>query len=139
MNRSLKRWLSLADVILLPGFILWFIWQLQFTARGTWVIFVVWLVASFLLHGDTPKTLGWRADNIGPATKQALAVFGLMVAVLVVVGFLLGASWHLGPNSISWRRWEATSHFACCSRWRSIPCCTTGCCRSYRMNGWLPD
>ncbi|MGA8104059.1 MAG: CPBP family glutamic-type intramembrane protease [Candidatus Acidiferrales bacterium] len=112
MNRSLKRWLSLADVILLPGFILWFIWQLQFTARGTWVIFVVWLVASFLLHGDTPKTLGWRADNIGPATKQALAVFGLMVAVLVVVGFLLGAPWHLGPNSISWR--ALGGYFAFC-------------------------
>jgi hypothetical protein len=112
MNRSLKRWLSLADVILLPGFILWFIWQLQFTARGTWVIFVVWLIASFLLHGDTPKTLGWRADNIGPATKQALAVFGLMLAVLVVVGFLLDAPWHLGPNSISWR--ALGGYFAFC-------------------------
>jgi len=101
MNPPLKRWLSLADVTLLPAFILWFIWQLQFTARWTWVIFAVWLVASFLLHRDTPKTLGWRADNIWPATEQALAVFGLMVAGLVIVGFLLGASRHLPPISIS--------------------------------------
>jgi hypothetical protein len=103
MNAPLKRWLSLADVMLLPAFIMWFIWQLQFTARGTWVIFVVWLVASFLLNHDTAKTLGWRADNIQPATKQALAVFGLMAAGLVIIGFLLGASRHLPPTSISLR------------------------------------
>ena len=103
MNPPLKRWLSLVDVFLLPAFILWFIWQLQFTARGTWVIFVVWLVVSFLLHRDTAKTLGWRGDNIWPATKQALAVFGPMAAGLVITGFLLGASRHLRPNSISLR------------------------------------
>jgi hypothetical protein len=101
MNPRPKRWLSLADVMLLPAFILWFIWRLQFTARGTWVIFVVWLVASFLLHRDTAKTLGWHPDNIWPATKQALAVFALMAAGLVIMGFLLGASRHLGPISIS--------------------------------------
>jgi membrane protease YdiL (CAAX protease family) len=83
---------------------MWFIWQLQFTARGTWVIFVVWLVGSFLLHHDTAKTLGWREDNIRQATKQALAVFGPMAAGLVIIGFLLGASRHLPPNSISLRR-----------------------------------
>lgn len=101
MNSDRKRWLSRADVLLLPAFILWFIWQLQITARWTWVLFVVWLVASFLLHGDTPKTLGWRADNLWPATRQALAVFGSMAAALVVTGFLLGAPGHLPPISIS--------------------------------------
>ncbi|MGD0963240.1 MAG: CPBP family glutamic-type intramembrane protease [Candidatus Acidiferrales bacterium] len=112
MNPPLRRWLSLVDVFLLPAFILWFIWQLQFTARGTWVIFVVWLVVSFLLHRDTAKTLGWRGDNIGPATKQALAVFGLMAAGLVTMAFLLGASGHFTPNSISLRR--LGNYFAFC-------------------------
>jgi len=101
MNSALKRWLSLADVLLLPAFILWFIWQLQITARWTWVLFVVWLVASFLLHGDTPKTLGWRADNLWPATKQALAVFSLMAAALAITGILLGAPRHLPPLSVA--------------------------------------
>jgi len=101
MNPILKRWLSLADVTLLPGFTMWFIWRLQFTARGTWVIFVVWLVASFLVHCDTPKTLGWRADNIWPATKQALAMFSLLAVGIVIIGFSLGASRHVPPGSIS--------------------------------------
>ena len=65
------------------------------------MIFVVWLIASFLLHRDTAKTLGWRGDNIWPATEQALGVFGLMAAALVIIGFLLGASLHLPRISIS--------------------------------------
>jgi hypothetical protein len=103
MNLLPKRWSSLADVMLLPAFIMWFIWQLQFRARGIWVIFVVWLVASFLLHHDTAKTLGWRADNLWPATKQTLHVFGPMAAGLVIIGLLLGAPRNPAPNSISLR------------------------------------
>lgn len=112
MNSRLQRWLSLADVVLLPAFILWFIWQLQFTARWTWIFFVVWLVASFALHRDTPKTLGWRADNLAAATKQALAAFGAMAAILVLIGLMLGAQSHPVVGQISWRRTEA--YFAFC-------------------------
>jgi len=112
MNLRRLPWLATADAVLLPAFILWFIWQLQFTARWTWVLFVVWLVLSFLYHGDTPKTLGWRADNLRPATQQALIVFGLMTIGLLVMGLLLGAPWHLPPNLVSWRR--LGGYFAFC-------------------------
>jgi hypothetical protein len=101
MDPLLKRWLSVADVTLLPAFTMWFIWRLQSTARGTWVIFVVWLVASFLLHRDTPKTLGWRADNIWRATAQASAVFGLLAVGLVIIGISLGPSRHVPASLIS--------------------------------------
>jgi hypothetical protein len=112
MNLRRLPWLAAADAVLLPAFILWFIWQLQFIARWTWVLFVVWLVLSFLYHGDTPKTLGWRADNLGPATQQAFIVFGLMTIGLIVIGLLLGAPWHLPPNLLSWRR--LGGYFAFC-------------------------
>lgn len=114
MSSSAKRlWLSLVDVILLPAFILWFIWRLQFTARWTWIFFVVWLAASFLLHRDTRKTLGWRADNLGRATKQAVVIFGWMIAALVIIGFALKAPSHaVAGNQISWRRVEG--YFAFC-------------------------
>lgn len=112
MRPRVERWFSLADVTLLPAFILWFIWQLQFTARWTWVIFVIWMVASFAVHRDTPKTLGWRADNLGPATQQAVIIFAFLAAALVVVGLRLGQPFHLPPNLISWRRlW---TYFAFC-------------------------
>lgn len=112
MTARIERWLSLADVTLLPAFILWFIWQLQFIARWTWTIFIVWLIASFALHRDTPKTLGWRADNLWPATKQALVVFGALSAVLVLLGIVLRAPHEFPPNLLSWQRlW---SYFAFC-------------------------
>jgi hypothetical protein len=76
------------------------------------MIFVIWITASFLIHGDTPKTLGWRADNLWPATRQALKYFGVMLAGLLVIGLALGASPHLPPNLISWHRlW---TYFAFC-------------------------
>lgn len=112
MNPTLKRWLAFADVTLFPAFILWFIWRLQFTARWTWMIFVVWLLASFLLHRDTPKTLGWRADNFWPATKQAIVVFGIMAAPLVIAGLVLGAWRHPLPSAVSLRGFGG--YFAFC-------------------------
>jgi hypothetical protein len=112
MNQRLLRWLSIADVTLLPLFILWFIWRLQFTARWTWVIFAVWLLASFAAHRDTPKTLGWRADNLWPATRQAIFVFGGMAAGLVVAGLFLRAYWPMLPALFRWRRME--SYLAFC-------------------------
>lgn len=106
-----RRLLALADVVLLPAFTLWFIWRLQYTSRWAWLIFVAWLPASFLLHRDNPKTLGWRADNLGPATKQTVILFGLMLLLLVVIGLALGSPLHLPPNLISWRRLETYSAF----------------------------
>jgi hypothetical protein len=108
----LRFWFSIADVTVLPAFILWFIWRLQFTARWTWVIFGAWLIASFLVHRDTPKTLGWRADNLWPATKQAVVIFGAMIIGLAITGVALHASNHLPPNFLSWNRlW---TYFAFC-------------------------
>ncbi|HXW56311.1 MAG TPA: hypothetical protein VEJ67_11215 [Candidatus Cybelea sp.] len=112
MTSPIERWLAIADVTLLPGFILWFIWQLQFTARWTWVLLLVWMAASFLVHRDTPKTLGWRADNLAAASRQGVMVFGVLIAGLVVIGLALGQPTALPPNLISWNRlW---SYFAFC-------------------------
>ena len=112
VNSRLQRWLALADVTLLPVFILCFIWKLQFTARWTWIFFAVWLAASFALHRDGPKTLGWRADNLAASTKQALLLFAVMAAVLLLIGLALGAPRHPVVAQVSWRRVGA--YFAFC-------------------------
>lgn len=112
MTARLLRWLSLVDVILLPAFILWFIWRLQFTARWTWIFFILWLLASFLLHRDMPKTLGWRTDNLGQACRQAAVLCGAMMAALLVIGAVLGARWETLPHLFSWQR--LGGYFAFC-------------------------
>lgn len=85
-NRRATRWLALADVIGIPALIFAFIWRWQFTHPRTWVVFPIWLAASFLLHRDTPKTLGWRGDNLGPASREAGIFFAIVYAVLLVTG-----------------------------------------------------
>lgn len=106
MKARLLKWLTFTDVTVLPAFVLLFIWRLQFSARWTWTIILTWVVASFLLHRDTPKTLGWRADNFLPAAKQALVVLGGMALGLIMLGLALGASHQLPPHLVHWSRFE---------------------------------
>jgi hypothetical protein len=86
------RWLAIADVTLFPAFVVWFIWQLQFIARRSWIAFPLWLIASFLAHHDTHRTLGWRLDNLWAATKQAVIILGAMAAGLIVIGLFFVVS-----------------------------------------------
>src|SRR5260370_26285511 len=72
-------------------FIGWYIWRLQSSHPNSWIVFPAWLVISFAVHHDTPKTLGWRADNLRPATRQAAAAFGICLAILCAAGLYLGA------------------------------------------------
>jgi hypothetical protein len=65
--------------------------------------------------------MGWRADNLGPASKQAVIVIGSMITGLVIIGLalrqflgtaLVSPPTRLPPNLISWHRlW---GYFAFC-------------------------
>ena len=89
-----SRLLPLAEVFGFVAFIAWFIWQLQDSYRYSWLVFPVWLIASFIGNKDTPQTLGWRADNLWSATKRASMVFLPCALATVAVGFLLGDVHH---------------------------------------------
>jgi hypothetical protein len=90
MLKSTSRLLNLAEVLAFTAYVAWYIWRLQDSIWTSALVFPVWLAASFLLYKDTPKTLGWRADNLGPATKLSVCIFLPFVLVLLVVGFFLG-------------------------------------------------
>jgi membrane protease YdiL (CAAX protease family) len=112
MTPGMKRALALVDVIGLPIFILAFIWRLQFTTTWAWLGFLAWMLASFAIHRDTPQTLGWRADNLWPATKRAAVAFAIMAAALLITGIVLRAPWQIPPHLVKWNRlW---SYFAFC-------------------------
>jgi membrane protease YdiL (CAAX protease family) len=112
MSPRAERLLALIDVAGLPVFILLFIWRLQFTTANSWMVFVAWLAASFALHRDTPKTLGWRADNLRAATRNAAIAFAFMAAALFLIGLILRQPVQVPEYLISYRRlW---SYFAFC-------------------------
>jgi hypothetical protein len=80
----------LLDVTALPLLTMWIIWRKPPQISRMWLIIPVWLAASFLIHRDTPKTLGWRADNFLPALKRATFVLGPMALALVATGLAMG-------------------------------------------------
>jgi membrane protease YdiL (CAAX protease family) len=90
-TRETARIFTLAEGIGFSVFTGWYIWRLQFSQPHSWMVFPVWLVISFAIHRDTPKTLGWRADNLGPAARRAAVVLGICVAGVCTVGLYLGA------------------------------------------------
>lgn len=112
MRPEALRILSLAEVVATPIYVLAFIWKMQFSAPWAWIPFVSWIAASFLLHRDTPKTLGWRGDNFWAASKWALAAFAIFAATLIAIGIALGQPRKIPPNLESFNRlW---TYFAFC-------------------------
>jgi hypothetical protein len=89
--------LNLIEALAFCGYVGWYIWQLQTSAWSSWIVFPVWLAASFAIHRDTPKTMGWRADNLWSATKRSAVIFLPYIGGLCLAGILLGA-WHRPVN-----------------------------------------
>jgi len=85
------RFLKLIEPLAFCAYVAWYIWRLQEAYWYSWIVFPIWLIASFVLHSDTPKTIGWRADNLWPACKRAAIVTVPQMLGLLVVGVFLGA------------------------------------------------
>jgi hypothetical protein len=101
---SPARVLTLLEALFFSALVALFIWRWQAAEPHSWFIFPAWLAASFVVHRDTPKTLGWRADNLWPATRQGLVLFGLFIAAVCAIGLALGAQHHLPEHLIDSRR-----------------------------------
>jgi hypothetical protein len=86
-----SRFLNLIEPLAFSALVAWYIWRLQASFWYAWIAFPIWLIASFVLHQDTPKTIGWRADNLWAACKRAAMVFVPLILGLFVVGIFLGA------------------------------------------------
>jgi hypothetical protein len=104
MSERLRVAFLVTDAAGIPIFIGWYIWQGQFIDRRIVVFALVWLILSFLIHRDTPKSLGMRGDNLWPATKQAAIVFGVFAILLFVAGIALRQPLLSPPNYRSFGR-----------------------------------
>jgi len=91
MSKTSRRVLTLMEALGLAGYIAWYIWRLQVGYPLSWIVFPLWLLASIALHLDTPGTLGWRADNLWPATRQGLKIFASFVILVCAAALWFGA------------------------------------------------
>jgi CAAX prenyl protease-like protein len=92
MTANASRLVHLVEAFGFTAYVAWYIWQLQAAFTYSWLVFPLWLAASFALHKDTPRSLGWRADNLWSATKRSAIVFLPCIFGICVLGLLLGNS-----------------------------------------------
>jgi len=105
------RALCLSEALAFSVLVGLYIWRLQGAHRESWWIFAIWLVVSFLAHRDTPKTLGWRADNLWTASRRAATVFAVAIAALCVTGLLLGGLHRFPSHLFEARRFGSYAAF----------------------------
>ena len=91
MRKRCYRVLVFFEALGLAAYIGWYIWQLQDAHPNSWIVFPVWLAISVAAHRDAPKTLGWRSDNLWPASQRAAKVFLVFIAAICVAAAWLGA------------------------------------------------
>lgn len=108
----IRQRVALPEALLFSAFVMAYIWRLQSSEFHWWIVFPVWLILSFAFHGDTPMSLGWRADNLGPATRQAVLPFAVFIAAISLTGLFLGAL-HRQPSHLMEPR-RIAGYFAFC-------------------------
>ena len=92
MTTAARRSLILVEAFAFSVYVAWYIWRLQTSIRWSWLVFPIWMLASFIVHSDTPKTIGWRADNLWPATKRSAMIFLPCIVALCAVGIVLNTA-----------------------------------------------
>jgi len=101
---SARRVSCLVETFGFVAYVGWYIWRGQALQPATWWGFVVWLAVSFALRRDTPKTMGWRGDNLWAATRKAWVFFAAASAAVCGAGLFLGMLKRLPTHLIEPRR-----------------------------------
>jgi hypothetical protein len=103
---------DLMEGLAFPAFVALYIWRWQEAGPLTWIVFPVWLLLSFFFHRDTPKTLGWRADNLPAAARAAAPVFLIFILAIAITGMALGALHRIPEHFVQPKRF--VGYFAFC-------------------------
>jgi hypothetical protein len=91
MAQNSVRWAIVAEVLAFSALIGVYIWKLQLVHPATGFLLGIWFFGSVLLHHDSPKTLGWRGDNLFTATRVGLPLLGVLVGLACIAGAFFGA------------------------------------------------
>jgi hypothetical protein len=108
----IRRCVALPEALAFSVFVMAYIWRLQSSGLNWWIVFPAWLMLSFAFHRDTPMTIGWRADNLWSAMRQAFVPFAVFIAAISITGLFLGALQRLPSHLIQPHRF--IGYFAFC-------------------------
>jgi membrane protease YdiL (CAAX protease family) len=102
-ERAGRTW-HLVEALGFAALVGMYIWKWQAASPRSWWILATWLALSALLRRDTPKTLGWRADNLWAATRKAVPFFAIASLAICGAGLFLGMLQRLPAHLIEPRR-----------------------------------
>jgi hypothetical protein len=102
-ERAGRKW-YLVEALAFTALVGVYIWRWQAASARSWWVLAAWMVLSAVLRRDTPKTLGWRADNLWVATRRAIPFFVSASLAVCGVGLFLGMLQRLPAHLIEPRR-----------------------------------
>ena len=102
-ERAGRKW-YLMEALAFAALVGVYIWRWQAASPRSWWALAGWMVVSAVLRRDTPKTLGWRADNLWAATRRAVPFFVIASLAVFGVGLFLGMLQRLPAHLIEPRR-----------------------------------
>lgn len=102
----------LAEALGFATLVALYIWRWQSASPRSWWALAAWMLISALARKDTPKTLGWRADNLWSATRNAVPFFAIASLAVCGAGIFLGMLQRLPAHLIEPRRF--TGYLAFC-------------------------
>jgi hypothetical protein len=88
-ERAGRKW-YLVEALAFTALVGAYIWRLQAAEQRSSLLLGAWMLLSVLLRRDTPKTLGWRADNLWKASRRAVPFFAIASLAVCVAGLFLG-------------------------------------------------
>ena len=103
MTANTSRRFALIEALTFTAFVSWYIWQLQASFFYSWIVFPVWMIASFLRNGDTFRSIGWHPGNLWSATKLSAMVLLPCVFAVGAAGLILGG-WHRPLDAVFFPR-----------------------------------
>ena len=98
-----RKW-YLAEALGFTALVGMYIWRWQTASPRAWWILAAWLVLSGVLRRDTPKTLGWRGDNLWAAARKGAPFFVVASLAICGAGLFLGMLQRLPEHLIEPRR-----------------------------------
>jgi hypothetical protein len=111
VGRTGSSW-YLAEALGFAALVAMYIWRWQAASPRSWWVLAAWMLVSALARRDTPKTLGWRADNLWTATRKAVPFFAAASLAICGAGLFLGMLQRLPAHLIEPRRF--TGYLAFC-------------------------
>ena len=102
-ERAGRKW-YLVEAMAFAALVGAYIWRLQAAEPRSSLLLGAWMLLSVLLRRDTPKTLGWRSDNLWKATRRAVPFFAAAALAVCGAGVFLGMLQRIPAHLIEPRR-----------------------------------